>query len=241
MYENETQLLLKSDLRPGNFYCSREAADFLRPVFQKHFKKYGHSLERILRGDSGFASPEIYDVCEETEIKYLIRLKINKKLIALTEELKVQICHEENIHQEEIIQVEFFYQAGSWKHPRCVVVEAKRKSGQMCCDYTFVVTNLKTRMVNLVFELYRKRGSMENYIKEAKNGFRMDKVIHHDLVANKNMMQIRVLSYNLVHLFSLNILPFQFRQYQIEILRNIKSHQTFIDKSQLISLYFFDI
>ena len=59
-----------------------------------------------------------------------------------------------------------------------------------------------------------------HYIKEAKNGFFMDKVNHHDLIANKNMMQIQVLSYNLVRLFSLNILPFQFRQHQIEKLRN---------------------
>lgn len=39
-----------------------------------------------LRGDSGFASPDLYRACEDHDCKYAIRLKINKTLIALAED-----------------------------------------------------------------------------------------------------------------------------------------------------------
>ena len=40
----------------------------------------------MLRGDSGFASPDIYDLCEEYDINYVIRLKENSVLKQLAED-----------------------------------------------------------------------------------------------------------------------------------------------------------
>ena len=90
----------------------------------------------------------------------------------------------------------------------------------MCCEYIFIVTNLETDRIDLVFSLYRKRGAMENQIKEGKNGFRFDKVSHSKLVTNRNLLQMKLLSYNLMRLFSLSVLPDKFKKHQIETLRN---------------------
>ena len=62
-------------------------------------------------------------------------------------------------------------------HPRRVIVQVRRKAGELIPDYLFLVTNMETRP-EMVVSLYAKRGTMENYIKECKNGFRMDKVSH---------------------------------------------------------------
>ena len=52
------------------------------PLLQEYLSKYP-SLPLYLRGDSGFAAPELYEACEENDCKYAIRLKQNKTLVSL--------------------------------------------------------------------------------------------------------------------------------------------------------------
>ena len=150
----------------------------------------------------------------------MIRLKENAVLARLAEGFRQEICDPYDIQEEGFIQGEFYYQAKSWSRERRVVVEITRKPGQMCCDHIFIVTSLEIARTELVFSLYRKRGAMENYIKEAKNGFRFDKVSHSKLLANRNLMQMKMLSYNLMRLFSLNVMPEKFQSWQAGTLRN---------------------
>ena len=51
------------------------------------------------------------------------------------------------------------------------MVQVRRKAGELLPEYLFLVTNMETQPV-LVVSLYAKRGTMENDIKECKNGFR---------------------------------------------------------------------
>ena len=46
------------------------------PLMQEYRKEYP-STPLYLRGDSGFASPDLYEACEENDCKYAIRLKQN--------------------------------------------------------------------------------------------------------------------------------------------------------------------
>ena len=71
----------------------------------------------------------------------------------------------------------------------------------------------------MVVSLYAKRGTMENYIKECKNGFRMDKVSHKYWMTNVNRIQLVVLAYNLINGFRRLTLPHEFSKMQIETLR----------------------
>lgn len=51
----------------------------MTPLMKEFREKYP-SLGLYLRGNSGFASPELYKACEEHDCKYAIRLRENKKL-----------------------------------------------------------------------------------------------------------------------------------------------------------------
>lgn len=113
---------------------------------------------------------------------------------------------------------EFDYQAKSWARPRRVIVQVSRKAGELIPDYLFLVTKMETRP-EMVVSLYAKRGTMENYIKECKNGFRMDKVIHKHLMTHVNRIQLVVLAYNLINGFRRLTLPREFSNMQIETLR----------------------
>ena len=65
---------LKVELRPGNEYTSAGAAAFLEPVFRR-LKAEGFKIH--LTADSGFAGPDIFELCESYRVIYHIRLKSN--------------------------------------------------------------------------------------------------------------------------------------------------------------------
>lgn len=66
--------LLKVKLRDGTQYCIKDAERFMILLMQKYRTKYPF-LPLYLRGDSGFASPALYEACEENDYKYTTRLK----------------------------------------------------------------------------------------------------------------------------------------------------------------------
>lgn len=82
-YDGITGDLLKAELRNGTMYCSNEADEFMRSLLDEFIADFP-DMPRYLRGDSGFASPKLYDVCEEN-CKYAIRLKENATLRKLAE------------------------------------------------------------------------------------------------------------------------------------------------------------
>ncbi len=56
--------LLKAELRDGTQYCSKEADVFMESLLEE-FKEDFPDLPLYLRGDSGFASPDLYEALEK--------------------------------------------------------------------------------------------------------------------------------------------------------------------------------
>ena len=50
-----------------------------------------------------------------------------------------------------------------------------------------------------IVRAYQKRGTMENYIKEAKNGFYFGKMSSHSYLVNEVKMMLTLLAYNLTN------------------------------------------
>ena len=76
-----------------------------------------------------------------------------------------------------VVYGEFMYQAGSWDYPRRVVFKIEKPYGQLTHMYTFIVTN-----THQIIQFYCARGRIENFIKEAKNGFDFAAVSIHSKV-----------------------------------------------------------
>ena len=79
-FDGITGDIIKGDLRPGNTYCSKNSEKFLLPLFKEYKKE---NIKISLRGDSGFAKPEIYSLCEKFNTEYFIKLKMNLKEVNL--------------------------------------------------------------------------------------------------------------------------------------------------------------
>ncbi len=84
-YDGPTGDLLKAELRDGTMYCSKEADLFMKSLLEEFADDFP-DMTLYLRGDSGFASPDLYEVLEDKNCKYAIRLKENARLRELAEE-----------------------------------------------------------------------------------------------------------------------------------------------------------
>ena len=75
-YAGITGDLIKIQLRDGAAYSCTGVTNFLQPILDEYLNDYP-TIHLLLRGDSGFATPDLYKQCEENGTSYVIRLKEN--------------------------------------------------------------------------------------------------------------------------------------------------------------------
>ena len=218
-FDGLTGDLLKVELRDGTQYCSKEADQFMIPLMQEYRAKYP-SLPLYLRGDSGFASPALYEACEENDCKYAIRLKDNATLRRLAADADEALSRATRDNQVDyaVEYGEFMYQAGSWSHPRRVVFKVEKPTNQFIHMFTFIVTTMESEPYQVI-RFYCGRGKMENFIKEAKNGFFFDKTDSSHFLENAVRMMVSVLSYNINNFMRTLTFPEKTKGLQIQSIR----------------------
>jgi len=218
MFDGITGDLIKSALRSGNVYTSRKAVSFIGPVFKEYRKKFKEK-PLYLRADSGFAKPGIYQIAEEHNISYAIRLKANARLYKLAEPFLEKLNKSSEISKKQVTYAEFNYQAGSWEKERKVIVKIEKPADQLVYNYTFVVTNIEDKTAKEIVRFYCQRGTMENFIKEGKNGFAFGKMSSSKYEANANKLQQMMLAYNLNNWLRRLCFPEHNRSDRIETIR----------------------
>lgn len=218
-FDGLTGDLLKVELRPGTQYCSKGAATFMLPLLEEYQRDYPKTA-LFARGDSGFATDELYSLFETNGTSYVIRLKENPVLRRLAEALDSELYDltREDAVSYAVVYGEFLYKAGSWDYPRRVVCKIEKPYGQMLHMHTFVVTNMDSSPEDLI-RFYCKRGQMENFIKECKSGFDMSYVSSSSMIVNANRVQIHALAYNLFNWFRRLTLPESMRKDRIDTVR----------------------
>ena len=218
-YDGVTGDLLKIELRNGTDYSCTGVVDFLQPLLDEFLTEYP-DVPLLLRGDSGFATPVLYKQCETNGTSYAIRLKENKNLRALASDIEDHLY--EMTQQDKVSYAaaygEFMYQAGSWDYPRRVVCKVEKPTDQMVHLFTFIVTNMDSSPEDVI-RFYCKRGTMENFIKESKNGFDFAAVSSSSKIVNANRLQFHALAYNIFNWFKRLALSAKMRKQQINTIR----------------------
>lgn len=217
-FDGVTGDFLKAKLRPGNVYTSNGVVDFIQPLI-KHYNEKFPETTPFIRGDSGFAVPALYDLCEKESVYYVIRLKSNANLQRIAEELLPSTLPSD-VTKAECYYEETIYQAKSWSKPRKVIIKSVRPAGELFFNHSFLVTNLVDAFSPKDIVLtYQKRGTMENYIKEAKNGFGFDKMNSHSYQVNEVKMMLSLLAYNLTNWLRTLCFPEEQKTMQIDTIR----------------------
>ncbi len=90
-----------------------------------------------------------------------------------------------------------FYQAGTWPHPRRVVI--KVEVTDKGTNTRFIVTDLLRAGAQWLYQrLYCARGQMENYIKDHKRGLKSDRTSCHRFEANAFRLWLHSAAYVLL-------------------------------------------
>ena len=186
--DDGTQELLAFVLRPGRSTASRGAVAVLRRV-KKRLRAALPDTNLLLRGDSGFGLPEVYDWCEgqEQPVNYVLGLAKNSRLNELTQPYMEAAEAEYEETGEPVRRFhEFAHAAHTWSHPRRVILKAEVTADGP--NPRFIVTNMRGDREDL-YDLYARRGEAENRMKELKNDLKIDRTSCHRFLAN----QLRVL------------------------------------------------
>lgn len=111
-YDGMTGDLIKIQLRDGTQYSCTGVVDFLQLILDEYLNDYP-TIQILLRGDSGFATPDLYKQCEENGTSYVIRLKENgilrEKASHLVDELD-EITRNNKVDYA-VVYGEFMYKA----------------------------------------------------------------------------------------------------------------------------------
>lgn len=166
----------KAAAKEGAVSVLRRIVGRLRQVFPK--------AKLLLRGDAGFAAPEVYNYSEAARLQYVLSLPKNSRLLTEAAPLLEQVRTLYGNTGEKVKRYsEFLYAADSWPAARRVIVKAEvMPEGE---NPRFVVTNLPTRKPKAIYRLYTDRGDVENRIKELKNDLKSGRTSCHRFLANQ--------------------------------------------------------
>jgi len=187
--------LLVAYLRPSNVDSAKHAAAVLK-LLVKRLRQVWPRTRFVFRGDSGFCRNLLLSWCDRNEVKYIVGLARNSRLLEESEELiqSSRALYESTGKKQRLFD-RFDYAAGSWSWIRSVIVKAEH--GSKGANPRFIVTNIVGNPKHLYDQHYCIRGEMENRIKEQMMLF-ADRVSAHRWWANQWRILLAALAYTLL-------------------------------------------
>ncbi len=152
---------LGAKLRPGDVHTAEGGLAFVLPILRRA-RRWAEQV--WLRADAGFPEPELLETLEAEGFLYVARLKTNAVLERLAAPL-LALARGPAAGEERVWTHELQYKAGSWTHPRrvvLVVVERRREQGELFLDHFFLLSNASAAVTgDALLERYRQRGAAE--------------------------------------------------------------------------------
>ena len=180
------QYLVATVLRPGNAHATNGAYCKIRRLVAMLREAWPKARIRV-RLDGGFATPAMLEWLEWLGVEYLIGMPGNKRLNAIAASLMKKVRAEQKRTGKTARRfAECEYAARSWGTERRIIIKAEvtvidgRAPRDNC---RFVVNNLRHKPEN-VYRLYRKRGDVENRIKELHDGVDLGRTSCTSFLAN---------------------------------------------------------
>jgi len=200
IYEGKSGKLITTVLRPGKRPTGEQITSILKRVVRR-IREAWPDVGILLRGDSYYSCPAVYEFCEEEKIKYVFGFKPYNSLKKKTEPL-VQEAQKRYVRQMHPVKMfsEFFHKAKGWPQPKRIIVKVEYNAlGQ---NVRYVVTNLEHWNRRFIYEtIYCGRGEAELFIKEHKNHLLSDRTSCSRFKANQCRLFLHSAAYVLLHTF----------------------------------------
>ncbi len=173
-------------LRPGKRPGGREIRAFLRRLVGA-IRAFWPRVEILLRADSHYASPQVFDWCRANRVDWVFGLTPNAALrrhITAPERSTAERFWAAPKRGKVRRFAQFYDAAQSWSRVERII--ARVEAGPEGTDTRFIVTNLAGgRAKHLYQGLYCARGQAENHIKAWKNHLVADRTSCHAAAANQ--------------------------------------------------------
>src|SRR5947209_4268679 len=173
-------------LRPGKRPGGHEIRAFLRRLVSA-IRANWPKIEILLRADSHYAGPEVFDWCRENRVDWVLGLAPNVALRRQVEALEKTTAERFKAVPDrgKLRRFTQFYDAAqSWRRVERII--ARVEVGPEGSDTRFIVTNLEGGRAKHLYErLYCARGQAENHIKAWKNHLAADRTSCHQAEANQ--------------------------------------------------------
>jgi len=194
-------------LRPGKRPSGVEIRRFVRRLvgaLRGHWPK----VEILLRADSHYAAPEVFDWCRANRVDWLFGLAPNVALrrhVTALEKSTAERFRESAPAKAGVAPtrgkrrrfMQFYDAAESWRRVERII--ARVEAGPDGTDTRFIVTNLEGGRAKHLYErLYCARGQAENHIKSWKNHLAADRTSCHTAEANQFRLFLHAGAYWLV-------------------------------------------
>jgi len=219
IYEGRSGKLITTILRTGKRPSGKEIVMILKRIV-KRIREAWPKVGIIIRGDSHYGCPEVFDFCEEHHLNYVLGLTPRDPMLKKAQPLSDQ-AKELFILKNEPVKLfgEFVYQANSWETPQRIIYKAEHNDKGS--NIRFILTNLKNTNRRMIYEtIYCGRGAMELMIKEHKNHLRSDKTSCSSFMANQFRLFLHSIAYVLLHAFrEMHLKNTQFAKAQFDTIR----------------------
>ena len=219
IYEGKSGKLITAILRPGKRPSGKEIVSILKRVVKK-IRDAWPDVGIMIRGDSHYGAPEVYDFCEGEDLKYIFGLTPQNPMWKEAEKLIEEAKKLHTFHKETIkLFGEFEYQAKSWSKPLRIIY--KTEHNHRGPNTRFIVTNLEHSRRRFIYQTaYSGRGNMELYIKEHKNHLFSDRTSCTSFEANQFRLFLHSMAYVLMHSFrELHLRGTEFARAQFNTIR----------------------
>jgi len=157
-------------LRPGKRPSGVEVRGFVRRLVGA-IRAHWPRVEILLRADSHYAAPEVFDWCRTNRVDWIFGLAGNVALARRVTALEKSTAARFNAApaRGKVRRFAQFYDAAqSWRRVERII--ARVEAGSAGTDTRFIVTNLEAGRAKHLYErLYCARGQAENHIKAWKN------------------------------------------------------------------------
>jgi hypothetical protein len=187
--------LLTAYLRPSNIDAAKHAAAILKLLVTR-LRRAWPRTKIVFRGDSGFCRDRLLSWCDRHDVKYVVGIARNDRLLALAATLMRRAEKQfAKTGEKQRLFTAFDYAAGPWRTVRWVIAKAEHTSKGS--NPRFIVTNIVGDAQQLYDRRYCQRGEMENRVKEQMMLF-ADRVSAHRWWTNQWRLCLAAIAYTLM-------------------------------------------
>jgi hypothetical protein len=187
--------LLVAYLRRSNIDASRHAAAILKLLVTR-IRQVWPRTKIVFRGDSGFCRDLLLGWCDRHDVKYIVGIARNERLLGFGAKLMREAEQEfKKTGKKQRVFGAFDYAALTWRRVRWVIMKAEHT--EQGSNPRFVITNIVGDSQRLYDRRYCARGEMENRVKEQMMLF-ADRVSAHRWWANQWRLLLSAIAYTLM-------------------------------------------